>query len=194
MGVETAVLLAGTAVSVYGQLKQADERASAEEKAARLKSIEAKEIMDRAAINEAAILGESQGMQDKQLSGFAAGNVDVTTGSPLLVMQSTANFYNREIINANRDAKYRANNSILEGASLEDSARSTRTASYYAAVGSIITGASKAGAFNSAKSAPEKMPGSSNGDPLYSSTSSSSSGNYMSEWTFTRWKRRSNTA
>lgn len=139
-----AVMLAGTAISVYGQVKAANDKADAEQRAAELKRIESKEILDRAKINESVLGTEEIGAISNQIGGYAAGNVDVTTGSPLIAMEATHSYYQRELLNMQREAKFRSDQSLAGAASADTLSGEERSAGILNAAGSVITGASTA--------------------------------------------------
>ena len=143
MGVETAILVAGTAISVYGQIGAAEEQANSAKQQGAIKDIEARETLERAKMNEVEILRESENFQTRQFSGFAAGNVDITTGTPLMVMESTSAFFRREIETVNREANFRAQQTKYEADSYRSSAESTKRAAMIGAIGgSLITAGS----------------------------------------------------
>lgn len=144
MEVAAGLMLAGTVVNVFGQVKEANDRADAEQQAAELKRIESKEILDRAKINTQELLMESDTFQANQIGGYAAGNVDVTTGSPLIAMEQTHSFYQKQITNLNREAKFRAQQDMRAASSLDDLSGQTRQAGTVRAIGSVLTGASSA--------------------------------------------------
>lgn len=144
MEVAAGLLLAGTAVNVFGQVKEANDRADAEKQAAELKRIEAKEILDRAQVNSQELLKESDVFQSNQVGGYAAGNVDVTTGSPLIAMEQTHSFYQKQIANLNREAKFRSDQAIRSGASLDELASQTQQAGTVRAIGTVLTAGASA--------------------------------------------------
>lgn len=134
------LLVAGTAMSVWGQIEEADANASQARDQATLRSIEAKETLERARLNEESLLAERDVTLSMQASGFAAGNVDITQGgTPLAVAEATASFYKKEISNMYREANFRGNQLEREASSLRGSADSIKKAGYMRAVGSIVT-------------------------------------------------------
>lgn len=139
-----ALMFAGTAISVFGQAKEAGAVADKERDAANLKRIEAKEILDRAQINEQALMSEEEQLIANQVGGYAAGNVDVTQGSPLITMQNTHAFYKREIANMNREAKFRATQDLRTASSYDEAASATSAALPWKVAGTVITGAATA--------------------------------------------------
>lgn len=144
MEVAVGMLAAGTIVNVFGQVKEANDRADAEKQAADLKRIESKEILDRAQINTQELLIESDVFQANQIGGYAAGNVDVTTGSPLIAMEQTHSFYQKQITNLNKEAKFRSEQALRSASSLDDLSGQTRQAGTVRAIGSVLTSGASA--------------------------------------------------
>lgn len=143
------LMVTGTALSVWGQLEETNAQAKAAQDQATLRDIEARETLERAKINEQSILKERDVTFSAQTAGFAAGNVDVTTGTPLMVMEATGAFYREEVANMKREANFRAGQLQSEAGSYRESADSTRKVGAIKIAGSLLTsGAAYADAKN----------------------------------------------
>ncbi len=141
-----AVMLAGTAINVYGQMKAANDRADAEAKSAELKRIESKEILDRASVNASIINQDELQTVSNQMGGYAVGNIDIGHGSPLITLEATHAHYQTQLANMKREAQFRANQDIQSANSSDYLAGQERQSATIGAIGSVIT--SGAAAYN----------------------------------------------
>lgn len=141
MGAEVAVgaLIVGTALNVYGQQKAAEAQAGAARADAANKAALAQEVMDRANVNAETMMREGRNMAGNQASQYAAGNVDVGSGTPLLAMENTLAETRRKINNMETEARFRAQQYLISGAAEKDLADQTMQAGYFRMAGSLIS-------------------------------------------------------
>jgi len=110
-----ALMVAGTALQVWGQQNAARARAAEAERQGELDELQAQETLERAKFNEAALLRQEAMLQGEQLTGYAKAGIDVGSGSPILVMAQSIMQSRREIYLQQREAQFRAM-MIREGA------------------------------------------------------------------------------
>ena len=139
-----AVAAAGTAIQVYGQMQAANAQANAATQDADAKRLMAKEVQDRQDITRETFRRQGVAMMGNQSSQYAAGNVDVGSGSPLMTMENTLAEVNRKINNNQIEADFRSRMYLI-GAGNEDAlAAGDRSSAWWKAAGTILTGAAQA--------------------------------------------------
>lgn len=108
MGVAGAI----AGVGLVGQFVAGQQEADALRAEARqrqiLDNLQADEILERAKINVESVRRESDVLTGDQVSAFAKAGVDVSSGSPLLVLAQAQAEAQREIVNIEREARFDA--------------------------------------------------------------------------------------
>lgn len=156
LGVIAAV---GAVASLIGSVSEADSRAGAAQKDAALKRMQADELLEREAINEALIREQSDMAEGEYATAFGAtGREGAGIGGRLRIRNNTA----RTIANFRRDAEFKAK-MLREGANIADSLASDAiTAGYISGAGSLLQGAGKAydafGGTAAASTKPDSLP------------------------------------
>jgi len=108
--VAAATAIIGTGVSIYGQIKEGEERARAYEMDAELRNMQANEILRRQRINERIIMSEARELQGEQVASYAAAGVDVGAGAPLMMAERTLQKARERILMEFQEARYTAEN------------------------------------------------------------------------------------
>ena len=134
-----AMVLAGTALSIYGQQKQAESEANQANRAALIKEIEAQETLSRAKLNEQQYQMDARRFAGDQAAHAAAGGALSTTGSPLLALENTTAFYRRQIEISNREAQFRADQLLRQGADFQYQSSDMQRAAPLRQAGTILT-------------------------------------------------------
>lgn len=135
--------VAGLGISIYGQIKESEDRAAAMEMDAQLRQSQAEEIRRRQQINERIILREAQELQSQQMAAFAAAGVDIGTGAPLMVAEQTMARARERIMLERYEAVFTAEQ-VRKGAKIQlGLADSARTAGQLGAYGTLLTGVGK---------------------------------------------------
>lgn len=149
--------VAGTALSVVGQIqqgnaaqKQAEYNAKVQENNAILAERQAADALARGKLEERQKRLQNMRMEGEQRAAMSANNVDLGTGSPSDVLAFTAGQNELEALTirsaAEREAvgyKSQANNSRSGAALSLAEGKAAKTASIYSAGGSILSGATQ---------------------------------------------------
>lgn len=138
------ILAAGTAISVYGQMQQAKAQSDAANKDASAKQAMAQEVLDRQQFNKETLTRQGDIMVGNQASQYAAGNVDVGSGSPLAAMENTLAATRRKIHIDDQEANFRAQQYLIGATSEQEFASQSQQAGNIRAGGTILTAASSA--------------------------------------------------
>jgi hypothetical protein len=133
-------IIAGAGLQAYGQYEAARQQAEASKQEAKMRRAQAKEIMERAALNEKNLEQTGREVVASQMSAFAKGGVALGSGMTLVAMEDTNLKIQMEIENSNRDAFFRADQ-LRKGASFEQ-----RAAGQFMTAGGIMAGATLLGA------------------------------------------------
>jgi hypothetical protein len=131
----------GMGVSMYAQYQDGQDKAQAAARDAANKQLMAQETLDRAAANRQSLergMAETAGNQSSQ---FAAGNVAVSSGSPLMVMENTYASARRKIYMDQENANWEAQQDLISGANETTLAGEQAQAGEIGAAGSLLTGA-----------------------------------------------------
>lgn len=148
-----ALAAAGTAVQVYGQIQSANAQANAATQDADAKRLMAQEVQDRQNLNRETMRRQGEATMGNQSSQYAAGNVDVGSGSPLMTMENTLAETNRKINNNQIEADFRSRMYLISAGNEDDVANADRTSGWWKAAGTILTaGSSMAKGFGSGPS------------------------------------------
>lgn len=133
------LLAAGTALSVYSQIKQADDQAEQARRSAALRDQEANEILARAAINEKYLQKQGDQFLTSQIEAYAKAGVTIS-GSPLQVLEQTKSDFTEQKMLLQRDAEYRANLQRAGAQDLRGAAEQIRQGGYLSAFGTLLGG------------------------------------------------------
>ena len=153
MGAVGAVLVTTAAITPYATIKAGQDKAEAQEQEAYLKMLQADELEAREAINEQAILENSERIQLEYgaavaSTGFAGGGI----GGILRIKRDTE----QAISNARRDASFKAM-MLRRGADIElNLASDTMAASYITGAGTLLSFAGNAYASKDLHRGPSK--------------------------------------
>lgn len=133
--------LAGTALSVYGQMKEAKSKAEAAERDAYLKGLQADEMMERQAINEDIMREQNERAGLQYQARFAGTGREGGGIGGILEMRRVLN---RNIELSRRDAQFKA--SMLRAGAESDQklASDFMTSGYITGAGTALTGATRA--------------------------------------------------
>ena len=144
IGAVTAV--AGTAVSVYGQVQSGKAQKATANYNARLAENEAKAKEQQAHVESQQMQRQKERLQASQRAGFAKGGAMITEGTPLLLMAEQAGNAELDILNNQR-------NRAMEGVSLKSEASMQKYQGKQAArAANIGAGATALSGFGSAAS------------------------------------------
>src|ERR1019366_6897343 len=137
-----AVAVAGTAIQVYGQIQSANAQANAATQDADAKRMMSQEVQDRQNLNRETMRRQGEATMGNQASQYAAGNVDVGSGSPLMTMENTLAETNRKINNNQIEADFRSRMYLIGAANEDQVSNADRTAGWWKAGSTILTSAS----------------------------------------------------
>ena len=88
VGVAAAAMLAGTALTIYGQRKASKARQSAMNARANALREKASFLKERFKFNKEALYQVGEVLKSAQIGAFAKGGVDISAGSPLMMMEA----------------------------------------------------------------------------------------------------------
>lgn len=135
------VAAVGMGVSMYAQYQEGQDKAQAATRDAANKQLMAQETLDRAAINRQSLERQAKEQTGNQSSQYAAGNVAVNSGSPLMVMENTYASARRKIYMDQENANWEAQQDLISGANETTLANEQSEAGDIGAAGSLLTGA-----------------------------------------------------
>jgi hypothetical protein len=138
----TAIAAVGTAIQVYGQIQSANSQSDAAKKDAAAKTAMSDEVQARAVLNRKYLDQQGQEQMGNQISQYAAGNVDVGSGSPLMSLEHTLSETNRKINNGQIEADFRSRMYLLSSTNEYQNADAESNSAWWKASGSILTGGS----------------------------------------------------
>lgn len=140
--VSTIIAGAGLGLAAYGMISGAAAQADAEERDAALKRLQADEVIRRMYVKEEEMRKYGIELEGQQSSAISASGFDYQ-GSPLLLMETTKKNVEREILEMQRDAMFRADQ-LRKGADISmDISGSTSTAGWIQAGGTVLGGVAK---------------------------------------------------
>ena len=140
MGVETAVMAAGVGIQAYSQYQQGQARASAARQEAKFKRAQAKEMLDRMAIEEVNLKQQGEAFKAEQTAGYAAGGVALGTGATLLAVEDTNAKMSKKITDMKRDTTFRANQLMMGANVSQQEASAFAQAGALGAAGTLLEG------------------------------------------------------
>jgi hypothetical protein len=141
MAAGVIIAAVGMGVSMYAQYQEGQDKAQAAARDAANKQLMANETLDRAAANRQSLEIQATEQVGNQSSQFAAGNVAVSSGSPLMVMENTYASARRKIYMDQENANWEAQQDIISGANETTLAGEEQSAGEIGAAGSLLTGA-----------------------------------------------------
>lgn len=133
--------VAGTALSVYGQLKAANAEQEAAQREADNRRLQAEEVLRRGKEKEITLTHQGEQLLGAQATGFGKSGITLE-GSPLLAMETARNAITRDILESRRDSQFRADQ-LIRGADAQTIlAEQRREAANWNVAGTILTSAS----------------------------------------------------
>lgn len=140
--VSIGILTVGTAIQVFGNIKEGNQKAEAAEKDAANQRLQATEVERRASVRADLMGKEGEKLLSSQESYFAKAGVEMS-GSPLLVMEQTNKDYHAEIFEMFNESAFRASQ-LRAGAKFEEeSASDIRRSGYFRSLTDVASGAYK---------------------------------------------------
>ena len=140
-GTMMAMSIAGTAMSAYGSLKQGQYQSKMAKRNAQTQEVMAKDAVERGNIAENAFRMKVAGIKGEQRANLAASNVNLQAGSPLTILEDTAQMGELDALsiraNAEREAyghRVGASNALARGELASSGAA-------YNAMSSVLSGA-----------------------------------------------------
>lgn len=137
--VPMSLMLVGSGLSAYSNIRQGESRADSLIADAMVKNDSANEIMRRSLVNQGQIRDQSEGKQAKIRSAYAASGVQLS-GSTLDVLETVALQYDREIANKHIEDSFRASQLRREATSQLDASDDAVKAGYIGALSSVAGG------------------------------------------------------
>jgi len=138
-------MFAGSVLSAYAQKKAGEAELAAAEGNARVRQIQAQELLERAKINSEQLRLKGKVFSEVQLSNFVRAGVELDSTSTITALTDTAKKVQQEIEFSEREAEFQANQLMLQGSIDLDLGRKKKKASDYAAIGSILGGGGRIG-------------------------------------------------
>lgn len=132
----TIAMFAGAGLQAYGQYQSGQASAAAASVQARIKNIEANEMVQRLHIQQGRLLNEGEGFKSQQNLGYAHGGVQLGSGATLVAMEDTNMKITQQLDDLKRDTIFKANQ-LRMGAGFEETQGSN-----YATAGAINAGGS----------------------------------------------------
>ena len=143
LGIVSASLAAvGTGVAVVGALSQGKAASEASKAQAKLSGLQAEAEIRRGDQEEAALRRRTRLLIGQQRAGYSAAGVRLE-GTPLLVTAQTLTDSEKDILNLNKETDAKALAYRFGAATYETAASAARTASYWSAGASLLTGGSQ---------------------------------------------------
>lgn len=141
-GAALATSVVATGITAYSSIQQGEYAAKVANEEAR-----AKDFMARDALQRGVLAEEQQSLQIRrtlgtQLARYGASGVDISSGSPLMVMADTAGLGEMDILMARNNAAREAWGLKEEGKILRSQGAMARKSGYMQAAASLLTGAS----------------------------------------------------
>lgn len=130
--------LASSAFSAFSGRKAAKAKAEEYSRQAEINRLQAQEVLKRAKINSSILRKEGDRFKASQLSGFAAGNVSLGSGSVLNSLAETEISIKQELNNINEEAKFRARMLELGAQSIDRQVSNIRKSSTYDMINSLF--------------------------------------------------------
>lgn len=136
--------IAGTGLSIFGQMEQSKAEGRALAQQADAKRLQAQELLNRTEINIGALKDEARQMKARQATAFAAAGVDVGSGSALVQAEALNEQLVKQINNEREAALFTAE-SILRGADIDmETAANLKKANFFNVLGTGLSGVGSA--------------------------------------------------
>jgi len=113
-----AAAVVGTYITIQAQNKEARAKSRAARENAKLKRLQALEVLDRADINKDVLIKQAAQLKGKQRTVFGGRGIDVSTGSALDVVEETDSMVAEQIALELREANWTADQ-LRRGADLD---------------------------------------------------------------------------
>lgn len=133
--------VAGTAITIAGQRKEAKAKARAARENAQQKRLQALELLDRFEINSQALTIQGEQHKGKQKISFASKNIDIGTGGALSTIEETNSIVARQIALDRKEANFKAHQLRLGADTDMRLAGDIRSASNLQTAGTFLSGA-----------------------------------------------------
>lgn len=140
--VAAAAAIIGAGVQIYGQMSAASDQADAQEKEAKLKGLQADELLQREQINEQVMREREQ--VSELYTGSDSGTQDSGLGAKLRLQRDLA----QNIATSSRESEWKAQMLRMGGEADTRLASDIHQAAGYTAAGTAIGAAGKAASFN----------------------------------------------
>lgn len=141
MAAGAIIAAVGVGVSIYGQINQAQQQAAAAQREAANREAMAQETYARAALNKQSLGYQMNEQVGNQKSSYAAGNVDIGSGSPLVTMENTLAMGRRKMFMDQEQANFEAQQDLIGAGNDRTLADQTMQAGYINSAGTLLTGA-----------------------------------------------------
>lgn len=136
----TIAMIAGAGLQAFGQYQSGQAQARAARQQAKLKKVQANELLERMRIQEGRFREQGEAYKAKQTADYAGNGVAVGTGATLVAMEDTNFKISQQIEDMQRDTLFRVNQLRL-GAKYEvQQGNDAATAGAIMAGGSILEG------------------------------------------------------
>lgn len=133
--------VAGTGMSIFGSLQAGGQQAAAAHTQAKLSKLQAEATEERAGVEAASIRRKARELFSAQRAGYAASGVRLE-GTPLLVMADTIRESERDVRNLYKQADARKLAYMTQAGMFEAAGKAAKTASYWNAGSTLLTGIS----------------------------------------------------
>jgi len=100
-------VIAGTAITIAGQRKEAKSQARAARENAQSKKLQAFELLDRFEINSQALRLEGELVKGQQRTSFAGKGIDIAAGSALSTIEETNSIVARQLLLDRKEAQFK---------------------------------------------------------------------------------------
>lgn len=138
MALPLILLGAGSLLSAWGAFAQGDAQANAANDAAKMREIEAQEVLERLNINRRSIFDQGSRFKVRQRQSIAAQG-RLSDDSTLSLLEDTNAQVSRELFNAEREAEFRAQGLRSEAGFARSRADELRNAGALEGVGTLLT-------------------------------------------------------
>lgn len=143
IGGPAGAMIAGSAVSAYGQYQSAKAQAKTAKNQADAKELEASKLLERAAINAQATERTGKEVEAQQISSFIASGVEID-GTPLSVLEDTADKISRQIALDMEAAEFDAEQMRRGAQFTRESAKQMEKNALIGAIGTVAVGGMQA--------------------------------------------------
>lgn len=135
------ITAAGIGLQAVGSILDANSKANQADQQALLDNLQADEIQRRAKIEDQNLRAQGKKVINAQKGTYAASGVDVSSGSPLVVMEQTQSQIDRMSLEQQREAKFQADQLRQGAQNLRSQANTTRIGGWLGVGGSLLSNA-----------------------------------------------------